>query len=140
MSIFIVINKTSTKTDSSGTPSGVPFSLDRRQHAVTPRGSIVKMEVHEAIPRNGRVESNKKSCIQLLIISNVILIPVLLYFLSVDTNLRHTNTQSESFMSCWCLGFLFILRFIRRHTTLEVRPLRTPYLNSVPATRIHHHS
>ena len=93
MSIFIVINKTSTKRASSGTPRGFPLSLDRRYHAVTPRGTIISLELHEAIPRNGRVKSNKKTRIQSLIITNVLLIPVLLYFLSVPTDLRHTNTQ-----------------------------------------------
>lgn len=82
MSIFIVINKTSTKTGSSGTPSGVPVSLDRRYHAATPRGTIITLELHEAIPRNGRVKSNKKACIQSLIITNEILIPELLYYIS----------------------------------------------------------
>jgi hypothetical protein len=93
MSIFIVINKTSTKTGSSATPSGVLASLDCRYLAVTQRGTIITLELHEAIPRNGRVKSNKKTCIQSLIITNEILISVLLCSLSVDTDQRHTNTQ-----------------------------------------------
>jgi hypothetical protein len=39
------------------------------------------------------VKSNKKTCIQSLIITNEILISVLLYSLSVHTGLCHINTK-----------------------------------------------